>query len=202
MRWLLALAILTTTAPASADWVEGGLQLGVIDRRLGNTNFRTTMNAQIYADVSVIPGYFTVGGYFNGWPTGYQADPERLSADQVDIYIGGVRAKGLYPLTKRLSPYVTGGIGWANADFPAARGTVCAPTCEERTAPASTVHYVDVPLGVGLRINLEGPFVFTAEGLYRVVLGYSNEAYERTLHPTAGTGGRALSFVVSMGVAF
>lgn len=202
MRWLLALSIVTISAPASAEWVEAGIQLGVIDRRLGNTGFRTTMNAQLYTDVTVLPQYLTVGAYLNGWPAGNRADPARLSADEVDILMYGLRAKALYPLTKRLSPYATVGVGRATADFPETRGTVCAPTCVERVSPASTNHYADVPLGIGLRINLEGPFVFTAEGLYRFALGYSNDAYERTLHETAATNGRALSFLVSVGAAF
>jgi hypothetical protein len=67
---------------------------------------------------------------------------------------------------------------------------------------ASTNHYVDLPLAVGLRIDLEGPFVFTVEGGYRLALGYRNDDFERTLHETPGTGGRAFTLHVSMGVAF
>src|SRR5262245_44301066 len=127
MRWLIALAIVTSGAPASAQWVEAGLQLGVIDRRLGNTGFRTTMNAQLYADVTVLPKYLTVGVYWNGVPVGKAASPERLSANNVDITILGVRAKGYLPLPGRLHPYATVGIGRATADFQASSGTVCAP---------------------------------------------------------------------------
>jgi hypothetical protein len=202
MRWLLALAIVTCVTPASADWVEGGLQLGVIDRRLGNTSFRTTMNAQLYVDVTALPKFLTVGAYWNGVPAGNVATPERLSAPNVDVTIIGLRAKGFLPIPGRLRPYATIGIGRATAEFPKNTGTVCAPTCVEHTSPQSTNHYAEVPLGIGLRVDLEGPFVFTVEGSYRLALGYRNDAYERTLHESADTGGRAWTLHVSFGLAF
>lgn len=203
MRWLVALAVITTVAPASAaDWVEAGLQIGVIDRRLGNTQFRTTMNAQLYADVTVLPDYLTVGAYWNGVPGGNLGKPERLSAGEVDITLLGLRAKGFLPVPGRLRPYATLGIGRATAEFPANSGTVCAPTCEVRSSPASTNHYADLPVGLGLRVDLEGPFVFTVEGGYRLAVGYRNDAYERTLHENAASGGRAWSLLISVGAAF
>ena len=202
MRWLLALALVTVATPASAQWVEAGLQLGVIDRHLGNTSFRTTMNAQVYADATVIPKYLTVGAYWNGWPAGNVASPDRLSAPDVSIRILGIRAKGFLPLPGRLHPYATAGIGRATAEFAETTGTVCAPTCENRYAAASTNYYADLPLGVGLRVDLEGPFVFTVEGGYRLALGYRNDDFDRTLHETAAGGGHAFTLHVSLGAAF
>lgn len=158
-----------SAAPASSDWMfEGGLQVGVVDRRLGTATFRPAMNAQLYAEWAVWPKRVSVGAYFNGYPAGNRAFPDRLDAPEVDITAIGLRARAFAPIDARLVPYAVVGVGRLVADFP-----------KYRDAAETTKYGVELPLGVGLRFAAEGPFVMSLEAAYRPVLGYSNDAFDR-----------------------
>lgn len=157
-----------STASTSSDWTfEGGLQVGVVDRRLGTATFRPTMNAQPYAEWAVWPKRISVGAYFNGYPAGNRAFPDRLDAPEVDITAIGLRARAFAPIDARLVPYAVVGVGRLVADFP-----------QYRDAPKTTKYGAELPLGVGLRFAAEGPFVMSLEAAYRPVIGYSNDAFD------------------------
>jgi hypothetical protein len=186
-------SILLATTLSQGPVFEGGIQVGGADRRLGNTAFRTAFNAQLYADVTVLARFFAVGAYWNGMPTGGRASPDRLSAGDVDITTLGVRAKLFWP-RDGVRPYVSAGVARASASFPEAR-------VFEQTTPASTQRFVEVPLAIGLNVPLEGPFVMTVEGAYRLGLGYRNDAYDRLLHGASSPHAHAWTLHFGLAVA-
>lgn len=170
---------------------EGGLQVGVADRMLGNTPFRPSVNAQLYGDVMVMPRLLAVGAYWNGEPTGNRAPPDRLSAGDVAITALGVRAKLFWP-REGARPYASVGIGRVTAEFPETRR-------EDRVAVASVQRFAEIPMTLGVMVPLEGPFVMTGEGTYRLGLGYRNDAYDSLLH--GGSSARAYTWTLHFGLA-
>jgi hypothetical protein len=195
MGALLLPILLAVTAPPSAPNTsfEAGLQVGAADRRLGNTAFHTAFNAQLYADVTLLPRLLAVGAYWNGMPTGGRAPPDRLSAGDVDIVTLGVRAKLFWP-REGVRPYVSAGIGRASAAFPETRRF-------DQVVAASTQRFVEVPLAAGVTVPLEGPFVMTVEGAYRLGLGYRNDAYDRLLHGSSSPSAHAWTLHFGLAVA-
>ncbi len=170
--------------------LEGGLQVGVADRQLGNTLFRPAMNAQLYGDVTVMPNLLAVGAYWNGMPTGDRSPPDRRSASDLSITALGVRAKLFWPRAG-IRPYASVGVGRVTAEFPETR-------IDGRVAVASILHFAEIPMTLGLHIPLEGPFVMTCEGTYRLGLGFRNEAYDSLLH--GGSSARAYTWTLHFGL--
>lgn len=194
MRAAAFLLAMTFASPASAQVFEGGLQVGVIDRQLGNTPFRSAMNGQLYADVNVLPKLLAVGAYWNGYPAGDRVVPDRLGTADVNVTTLGVRAKLFGPRIFQMRLYASVGIGRATADFPETRR-------DDRVAPKLTTHFAEVPLSLGFSVPLEGPFMFSAEGSYRLALGYDNAPYDRLLHGEASRSGRAWTLLFGLAIA-
>lgn len=185
-----------TEQRAEAAFFEIGGDAGVLRRSLAGTQYKTDFAWQAHAEIAFIPSILMVGPYF-GMQT---ATPEVLNKDgtsqkSVNFRSLGVRAKVRLPTGGPFVPYGTIGVGWVHGNFPDqfvqlcttyAGVQICDPT--PRQVPNATANFVEIPVGVGLTIQLAKEFALNFEGTWRPTVGYHNDAYETAAKNAETTG--------------
>jgi opacity protein-like surface antigen len=185
-----------TETRAQAAFFEIGGDAGVLQRSLADTKYKADFAWQVHAEIAFIPSILMVGPYF-GMQT---AVPEVKNVDgtsqkSVNFRSLGARAKARIPTGGPFVPYGTIGIGWVHGNFPDqtvqlcttyAGVQVCDPT--PRKVPNATANFVEIPVGVGLTIQLAENVAINLEGDWRPTVGYKNDAYEVAAKNAQTTG--------------
>ncbi len=192
------LGVTATETKASAAFFEAGGEAGALQRSLADTRYKPDFAWQVHAEIAFIPSILMVGPYF-GMQTATPEIPSTSASapKSVDFRWVGARAKVRLPLGGPIVPYGLIGVGWVHGNFPDQVVPLCATVAGQQlcagqqTLPNATANFVEIPVGVGLAIQLADEIALTFEGDWRPTVGYKNDAYEKALANAQATGSAA-----------
>ncbi len=178
---------------ASAAFLEIGGDAGILRRNLADTQYKADFAWQLHAEIAFIPSILMVGPYF-GMQTAQPEIPSANTPNTVKFMDAGVRAKVRLPLFGPLVPYGVVGVGLVHGNFPDQTVPLCTSYAGQTacagstTVPNATANFVEIPVGLGLAIQLADELALNLEGDWRPTIGYKNDAYETALANAQNTG--------------